>query len=338
MVGRTCTTGAMDFATLTDSARVLDSATRLDGSLQFTPPITGTISFVIGASSSSHLLVRRNADGVVSAESQIRDDPSPIDSESGTSLTVSAQVYLQGAYAEESSRLRTKLTGVLPQRQPYDVAPWNYPATTTVPHVPEFGLGGVTQTIVDWVLVELRTGTSGTGAAAAVPVTNGRAAGLLLHDGRIAGIDEQAATATAALLLDGVRVAAEVAQGSDVYVLIHHRNHLSVMTAAVAASAGCSVDYCADFRNQQSYAGCCQLPRVDGMYMMAAGDVNRSGVVSWGDDDLLLDNPGGAAYIPRGANYPVDGDVDFDGQVSANDNRPIVENHLPSAEACMPGH
>ena len=72
----------MDFPTLTDSARVIDRTTRLDGSLEFTPPITGTVSFVLGAgSTANHLLVRRAVDGVVAAEARILDlQPPMIDS------------------------------------------------------------------------------------------------------------------------------------------------------------------------------------------------------------------------------------------------------------------
>ena len=69
---------------------------------------------------------------------------------------------------------------------------------------------------------------------------------------------------------------------------------------------------------------------------MAAGDVNRSGVVSWGDDDFILNNPGVAAtYIPKGANYPADGDLNFSGAVTPADDRIIIENNLLSSE-CVP--
>ena len=261
---------------------------------------------------------------------------------SRTPLAVSAWVYLQGAYAG-SSRMNTNLTGVLPQRQPYVAAPWHYRTTTTVPHVPEVGLGGVAQPIVDWVLVELRASTSGAGAGAAVPVVDGFAAGLLLADGRIAGIDEGATTAGAALSLAGVPVAAGFAPGSEIYVLIHHRNHLSVMSAHPVAygGAGCEGGYCVDFRRRRSYDGCAHLRHADGNRLMAAGDTNRSGVVSWGDDDFILNNPrrtlrAPAAYAPGRVNYYVDGDLDFDGRVSLADARVIADNNLLSSRECAP--
>ena len=257
-------------------------------------------------------------------------------------LLVLARVYLQGAYAG-SSRMSTNLTGFLPRTQPYAVSPWHYRTTTTVPHVEDFELGKkVTETIVDWVLVELRASTPNAGAGAALPVVNGFAAGLLLSDGRIAGIEEGATTSVAALSLEGVRVGAGFVQGSEVYVLIHHRNHLPVMSARPASTRGgdCRADYCVDFRRRQSYGGCRQLRHADGSWLMAAGDVNRSGAVSWGDDDFLLDNLGlvleeeSAAYAPGGSNYLVDADLNFDGQISPNDYRLIIENNLLSSREC----
>ena len=257
-----------------------------------------------------------------------------------TRFTLSAQVLLQGAYARDSSRMKTSLIRSLPKRQPYHVAPWNYPAATTVPHVDfDFDLRRVTQTIVDWVLVELRASAPGAGAGLAT--TGGYAAGLLLDDGRIAGINEDAPTAAAALLLERMPVVLKAPPGSDVYVLIHHRNHLPVITAQAAAtrSADCDADYCADFRDTQSWHGCAQLRRADGRYMMITGDVNRSGTISWGDDDFLLGRLGrlgSTAYTRTGSHYPVDGDLNFDGRVSAADFQVILDNNLLSSAPCTP--
>ena len=255
-------------------------------------------------------------------------------------LRVSASVYLQGAYDAGRGVLKTNLADVLPRSQPYGVSPWHYPATTTVPLVDsELGLGEVFPEVVDWVLVELRTTTSGAAAAAAaaaVPTTGNLAAGLLLRDGRIAGVNEGATTTTMALSRAGVRFAApRLPAGEDVYVLIHHRNHLSVMSAQPAAfgGAGCEGRYCVDFRGRQSYRGCAQL-RSGEAYVMVAGDVNRSGAVSWGDDDFILNNLGAPSYRSQGTNYIVDADLNFDGRVSVGDAQAILDNNLLTTEEC----
>ena len=172
-----------------------------------------------------------------------------------------------------------------------------------------------------------------------LPPEGGRAAGLLLRDGRIAGINEQATTVAATLSLRGVTfgIVAGILRREDVYVLVYHRNHLSVMSARPVPNAapGCEADYCADFRREQAYAGCAQWCGADGVCMMAAGDVNRSGVVSWGDDDFVLDNEVTATYTAIGSNYLVDADLNFSGDVSPADTQMIITNNLLKSE-CLP--
>ena len=260
-------------------------------------------------------------------------------------IVVDARVYLQGAYDAGSGNLRTSLIGLLPKRQPYEVAPWNYPATTTVPHVTgDIDLSGVTSTIVDWVLVELRSGANAAAAIAAGPTTGGRAAGLLLSDGRIAGINEAAPTVADALSLDGVRFEAELPQGEDVYVLIHHRNHLPVMSAQPAtntSAAGCSADYCVDFQAEQSYSQCEQLRLSGGEYAMYAGDVDRNFQVTLGDRSfILVANGDPATFAMRPGlgvtNYNADGDLDFVQGVTLADRAVILINNGRGSLACAP--
>ena len=266
-------------------------------------------------------------------------------------ITVSAGVYLEGAYDAANANLRTGLINALPSSQPYTAAPWNYSASTTVPHVDaNVGLRGITSTIVDWVLMELRTRAPGATGTIPVLARGGRAAALLLSDGRIVGINEAATTAADALSLTGVRFAAEIPAGHEVYVAIHHRNHLSVMSEQPVTDAGCAadVDYCVDFRRQQSYADCDQARHADGSFMMFAGDVNRSGSVAWGDDAIFLvgsyygSEPGGREgyRMMIGDNYLVDADLNFDGSSGtpvsrAMDEQFILANNLVSSE-CRP--
>lgn len=143
-----------------------------------------------------------------------------------------------------------------------------------------------------------------------------------------------ATTVTAALSSGGVPFEAELPRGHDVYVLIHHRNHLSVVSAQPATSAGCGAHYCADFRARQAYGSCTQL-RSGTAYRMVAGDVTRSGSISWGDDDFLLRYQGRAAYAQRGANYLVDCDSDFSGHVATTEIQVILDNNLLSSQ-CRP--
>ncbi len=244
---------------------------------------------------------------------------------------VSAHVYLQGAYAG-GDRMRTRLIEYLPASSPYGTAPWNAPQIT-VPGMSagDFGLSGVTDTVVDWVLVELRKTPRHAGAAAAVtPLA--RQAALLLGDGTIVGVDGLNGDA---LRTEGVLFGAGIDSASeDLYVLIHHRNHLSVMATAtaVACDAGAGADYCVDFRLQPSHQNC-QAPLAGGRYAMFAGDTDGDNDVDADDEAAIrasnLETIGRRHYrAVSGNGYAIDADLDFDGEVLSADRRYIILNKI----------
>ena len=260
---------------------------------------------------------------------------------SGT--TIRARVFLQGAYDGAGRPMKTTYLKYLPANQPYGGAPWRAPATT-VPRVATnadgFGLAAVTATIVDWVLVELRTTARGAGAdagAGAAPLAS-RAA-LLLSNGDVVGVDTSASAPAAVARTDGVHFAAAIDDAQDLYVLIHHRNHLSIMSPApVAACADGDPDggaYCIDFTRAQSYRNGQYALRGGrggrgGPFAMHAGDTNRDGVIDDADRRSIrahnLTTIGAGHYDEPDAagRYVIDSDLDFDGDVLSADGFFIV--------------
>ncbi|MFZ1289031.1 MAG: hypothetical protein WAR79_03015 [Melioribacteraceae bacterium] len=117
---------------------------------------------------------------------------------------VDLKVFLEGSY--NSNNMNTNINGNIPTAQPYNVAPWNYLGTETasINSNPD---------IVDWVLVELRTGASPATATTIVATK----AGLLKSDGTI--VDSDGFT----------NINFNVAAGSY-YIVIYHRNHLPIMS------------------------------------------------------------------------------------------------------------
>ncbi len=115
--------------------------------------------------------------------------------------------YLQGTYDTIAHQMRTTLADqhLVPMSQPYNVSPWMYSGTEQIPSYPSG--------MVDWVLVELRTGTS------ASTVVSRRAA-ILHNDGSITDTN-----GTAPVLFH------TFTPGNNYYVVVYHRNHLPVMTA-----------------------------------------------------------------------------------------------------------
>lgn len=121
-------------------------------------------------------------------------------------LKLELKVFLEGAFS--NSKQTTQLTNVLPCIQPYSITPWHYPGSEEVDH--QFY---VDHKIVDWILVELRDGSTASEATNII----GRRAALVDEDGIVLDIDGEL----------GVKFIG-VDPGSY-YVVIHHRNHLSVM-------------------------------------------------------------------------------------------------------------
>ena len=247
-------------------------------------------------------------------------------------VTVQVGVFMQGAYDRGSDRMRTTLIGNLPASQPYQAAPWNAPSLTAPGlSAGDFGLAGVADTVVDWVLVELRTAPRGT---TEVPTDSlARQAALVLSDGAVAGVDGDA------LRLDRVAFPAVSVDGAseDLYVLIHHRNHLSVMATATAVGCAAGADYCADFRSRPSYRNR-QAALGGGSYAMFAGDVDGDNDIDADDETLIrlrnLQTIGVRDYqTPVGGSYGIDADLDFDGTVLSADRYYIILNTSSNARA-----
>jgi len=117
------------------------------------------------------------------------------------------KIFLEGPYAGGST-MNTNLNsgGYLPILQPFNSSPWNYDG---IEKVTDNFFASHTN-IVDWVFVELRTSTSSSTIVA-------QRAGLLRDDGIIVGLDGSSP------LRFGL-------PAGNYYIVVHHRNHLSVMS------------------------------------------------------------------------------------------------------------
>lgn len=172
-------------------------------------------------------------------------------SDSSFSSALDAKVILQGAYENGIMSTTLQNSGDLPLHQPYNISPWNYDGNETVQNIPP--------NIVDWVLIELRSDT-------AASTTVVKQAALLKKDGSIVG-------------LDGISSLNFVGYNSSYYAVIHHRNHLSIMSSQKLSFQGSSVNY--DFTASPSTVfgnELCDLG--DGKYAMFAGDSDANGIIN----------------------------------------------------------
>lgn len=181
-----------------------------------------------------------------------------------TSVLLSIKVFLEGAYDTGTGAMNTvlKTGGVLPLAQPYNVVPWNYAGTESVPSIPA--------DVVDWVLVELRDAASPAGAILGVNMAGWPKAFFLKRDGSIVSLDGSSPPNIGTPLVS-----------NSLFVVIRHRNHLAVLSSAGATLSGGTYSY--DFTSglAQANGGAAGYKMAGTKAVMAAGDIDH-------DDNIFV--------------------------------------------------
>lgn len=215
-------------------------------------------------------------------------------------VSVNIKVLLQGPFNVNIMNTNLNLSGYLPLNQPYSVTPWNYNGTESVPA----GFFSSHSNIVDWILVELRTGT---GAITTV----GRKAGFITNAGDVVNID-----GVSSLYLSELK--------GNYYLVIYHRNHIPVMSLNSAYLDYVSVQY--DFTNSKSKAyGTNPMKYLGGGYFgVYTGDSDGSGTVNAADRSNTWNQRNLSGYYGT--------DVDLSGTVNAADRSVIWNNRNQSKQ------
>jgi hypothetical protein len=192
-------------------------------------------------------------------------------------VLANVKVYLEGPYASDTMSTALRAGGYLPLSQPYGGSPWSYVGSEAVANIP----AGV----VDWVIVELRSDTS-TAVA--------KRAAFLKSNGMLTDTN-----GTNGVTFGGVST-------GSYYVVVRHRNHLAVMSAAKVALNGSSPLY--DFTTglAQFYGGDAKEVAT-GKFGMWGGDVDGSGDVAVTDRSATWNGRNGVGY--DGADVNLSGDV-----------------------------
>lgn len=204
-----------------------------------------------------------------------------------TFITANLKVYLQGPYSGGgvmTTTLNTNNLIPLNSNTAYPALTYGYSAST-VTSIPN-------SDIVDWVLVELRTGTaSGTKVATR--------AGFLKSDGTIVDTN-----GTDPLKFAGLG-------NGNYYTVVRHRNHLAIMTASAIPLSSNSALYDLSTSQSQAYGTNPMKLLSVGSYGMMGGDGNTDGSVDYPIDILSLwfPNFGLTGYMNSDSN--MDGLVDY---------------------------
>lgn len=155
--------------------------------------------------------------------------------------------------------------------------------------------------IVDWVLLELRNAET-TDSSTVVA----KKAAFLLNNGLV--VD-----------LDGVSpVQFSNMSAGNYYIVVRHRNHLSIMSALPAALNSSSTLYDFTTGESQSYGTGSVYLLGDNIYGMYEGDVNASGIITIADINPVVD-------VLNATNY-TSADVNLSGIVTIADIMKLINN------------
>lgn len=201
-------------------------------------------------------------------------------------VNVKAKIYLQGPFNSNSMLTALNQGGFLPNYQPYNAPPWNYTGNENLG-------SGPNSTMVDWVLVELRSASNPSQVVA-------RRAAVLKNDGLLLNTNGS----------EGI--AFNNVNPGSYYIAIFHRDHLAIMSAAPVPLSSNSAIY--DFTNgmNKAYGQNPMVELVTGKFGMFAADGNADGVVNIADrDDVWLIQNGNMGYL--------EGDFNMDSGVTVHD-------------------
>jgi hypothetical protein len=219
-----------------------------------------------------------------------------------STISAKIKVFLEGPYngaAEMTTTLNTSTLIPLNSNDAYSTVTYGY-TESTVGSIPF-------PNIVDWVLVELRTGT-----AAGTKVAT-RAA-FLKSDGTIVDTDGISPVHFSSLL-DG-----------NYYIVIRHRNHLAIMSSSAIPLNGSSTLYDFSTAQLQAYGTNPMVALSGGVFGMYPGDASNDGQIDADDRALTWNERNLTGY--RDEDVTLDGQVDADDRATTWNNRNIV-SQLP---------
>ncbi len=202
------------------------------------------------------------------------------------------KVFLEGPFNNGTMKNELVTNGILPEMQPYNTEPWDFPGIESYNSVPG-------SDAVDWVMIELRDAENP--ETATQETFHSRQALLLLNNGSIVQHDGVSKPRFYNTITN------------HLFVVVHHRNHLGIMSSIPIVETNDVFSY--DFTSGPSQV----LGGMDGqnqiglgMYGMISGNGVANSTIDIEDKSETL-NPfmGTKGYLP--------GDFNLDGQVNNKD-------------------
>jgi uncharacterized protein (TIGR02145 family) len=201
----------------------------------------------------------------------------------GADLTV----LLEGPYNGSTMSATLNSQGFIPLNQPFNVAPWNYMGMEMVSSIPN-------PDIVDWVLIELRDASSAAEATSATRIA--RQAAFIRSDGKITDLLGNLKPNFGSLNIS-----------NNLYVVVYHRNHLSILSANGLTQTNDVYTYDFSTGSGQAYGGAlAQKEIAPGVWGMIGGDGDADATIGTSDKDpVWVSEAGTRGYIASDYNLDV---------------------------------
>ncbi len=231
-----------------------------------------------------------------------------------TQVIVKAKVWLQGPFqlnaGAGSMSDYLSSSNLLPKQTPYYEMGWDAAPVT----VQEYPTGQDGAGVVDWVFLELRSPANG--------ATMARKSAFIDQNGRL--LD---------LTANGFNGIAMNATPGSYYLVIKHRNHAAVMSAAaIDFSAADLAEYDFTIGAATFYNSGAAIQLEPGIWGVAAGDINTDGNFTTEDFTVFFNQQRSALHAFQSA------DLNFDGDVTSADYTIWFGNAYAGARSQVPNY
>lgn len=191
-------------------------------------------------------------------------------SQDSINIRVNVKIFLQGPFngAEMETSLRDK--NLIPLLQPYNIPPWEYNGNEKVQNIPK--------DVVDWIFVELSKEQNESA------VTNQKAC-FLKADGEIFNINNEKG------------IVFRIKEGDKYYIIVHHRNHLSIVSSKPMEAKSSSLIYDFSASTNSVFGNSSLIDLGNGIFGMPTGDSDANGIINSLDFKVIGEHIFNKGYI-----------------------------------------
>ncbi len=211
-------------------------------------------------------------------------------------FSLDLNVLLQGSYNPTIDSMNNyfRQNNLLPNLQPFlpglpyygnNTPVWEYNGTELIPYIPYI--------TTDWMLIELRDGTSAASSIAIIPA-------FVEVDGQVCSYNGSS------------RISVKETFSNSMYIVVYNMNHLSIMSATGSSTiAGTVVSYDFTTGSNKVYGGSAGYKELEtNVWGMAAGDINADDAIDQFDNSNGWATEAGEEAGYQGTNMFIDNQID----------------------------